>query len=69
MTRQAGPAGGGMALHPTMPPPALTSMVGTRRAVPMLASGRVPPELVQQGASTMTSADERLAEDSVLFSV
>jgi hypothetical protein len=38
-------------------------------AVQKLASGRIPPELVQQGASTMTSADERLAEDSALFSV
>ena len=38
-------------------------------AVPKLTSGRVPPELLQQGASTMTSADERLAEDSVLFSM
>src|SRR5690242_18165583 len=38
-------------------------------AVPKLASGRIPPEPVQQGASTMTSADDRLAEDSVLFSV
>jgi hypothetical protein len=34
-------------------------------AVPKLASGRIPPEPVQQGASTMTSADDRLAEDRV----
>jgi hypothetical protein len=38
-------------------------------AVSKSAGGRTPPEPVQQGSSTMTSADERLAEDSVLFSV
>jgi hypothetical protein len=35
-----------------------------KSTVPKLASDRMPPEPVQHGASTITSADDRLADDS-----
>src|SRR5579875_643534 len=37
--------------------------------VPKSASGRMPPLLVQQGASAMTSAEERAAPEAVAVTV
>ncbi len=41
------------------------TMEQPKRAVPKSDIGRIPPEPVQQGASPIHSADDRLAPDTV----